>query len=229
MGRAASGPRNDLVAMFPMQPLNPVLHAAYASALQPPIGRRDPLPPHVRQEVMELLQQRATVAAADLDLVDRKLVAALWWYVLRPDEIARRFLRYHRIRRPIAIAHATLVIAALGEAGYPVHAGVPTYRLPATPSDPPEVRGQRRDAIVWASAAYWARYATRRYVSFADRRGWMPRVIQHDESGTMHPEQRAALTLGPVRDATGTEHDYVRRHTRLLVLVRADGAAGEAA
>jgi hypothetical protein len=87
-------------------------------------------------------------------------------------------------------------------------------------SDPPEVRGQRRDAIVWASAAYWVTHATRRYVSFADRRGWMPHVIQYNESGTMHPEQLAALTLGPVRDLIGERHNHVRRNTRLLLLVR---------
>jgi hypothetical protein len=209
--------------MIPLRPLNPLLHPAYTAVLEPPIGRRDTLPPDVRASVRSLLERRNSADEAALDAIDRELVATLWWHALRPDTIARRVLQAHHIprRRPLSVEQATLIVAALGEAGYPVHFGVPEYRLPFRPPSPPPVRGPERDDIVWAAARYWAARAGHRYISFGDRRGWLPRPVQYDESGTLHPLQRASLTLGPVTDWTGTSHDYVRAHTRLLLLVEA--------
>lgn len=51
----------------------------------------------------------------------------------------------------------------------------------------------------------------------------MPRDVQVDEPGSMHPQQKAALTLGPADDIRN--HDYMRRHTRLLLRVRGEGGA----
>jgi len=206
---------------LPLRPLNPLLHPAYAAVLEPAIGRRDVLPANVRASVRALMEQRNSAAEADLDRIDRELVASLWWYALRPDAIARRVLQAHHIarRRPLSMTAAALIVAALGEAGYPIQLGVPEYRLPFRPAYPPPVRGPERDAIVWAAARYWAARAGHRYISFGDRRGWLPRPVQYDQSGTLHPLQRASLTLGPVTDLTGTSHDYVREHTRLLLLV----------
>jgi hypothetical protein len=198
----------------PLQPLNPTLHVAYAPRLA---------------LVPDLVARRNTCPETDLDLLDREIVARMWWHVVHPDEIARATLRYHRWRSPLTIEQATVVLAAIAEAGYPINGnGAPDYEhVPHTHDylDLCPVRGAERDRVLWAAARYWATAAARHitYVSLGDARGMIPRPVQYDQPGSMHPMQRASLTLGPERDR-GDEcdsHGYMRRHTRRLVLVRA--------
>lgn len=213
-----------------MVPLNPRLHPAYVRVLWPEPGKRDPLPPDVREEVDALLRKADTCPEEELEAVYAQIVSATWWYALRPDEIARRTIQHHglpRPGRPMTVAQAALVLAAIGEAGYPITGnGAPDYAWETRQrcGDPwlecPVLWGPERTAVIWAAAEYWARMAAEplTYVSLGDCRGYLPRPVQYDQPGTMHPSQRAALTLGPWSEREA--HDYVRRHTRLLLLVR---------
>jgi len=104
--------------------------AVYAAALfwRPGDGA-DPLPATIRTQVAALLAERDSAAEADIDAIDRKLVDATYYYVLRPDEIARRVIAsQHLPPRVLTVAQATLVLAALGESGYPITGnGAPDY------------------------------------------------------------------------------------------------------
>lgn len=215
---------------IPLRPLSPRMHARYAPVLWPSADGTDPLPPDVRTRVTALVAELDSAAEERIDPIEREIVAATYWYALRPDEIARDVLQLHRWRSPLSVAQATLVLAAIGEAGYPIHGnGAPTYLWsPYGGSDPdlasPPTRGEERDRVIWSAAEYWARAASRHltYVSLGDCRGYLPRPVQYDQPGSMHPQQRAALTFGPLRDR-GDEcdsHAYMRRHTRRLILVR---------
>lgn len=206
-----------MTTIQPLQPLNPMLHGAYAPLLDEA--------PAVRDAVRDLVRQRATAPDADLDVIDRAIVARSYWYVLRPDEIARQTLRAQHLptRGPLMIAQATIVLAAIAEAGYPIAGnGAPEYADACV--DPP-VRGAERDRVIWAAAQYWAEAASRplTYISLGDDRGYLPRPVQLDQPGGMDPKQRAALTLGPWADRGDqcNSHGYMRRHTRRLLLVRA--------
>lgn len=68
------------------------------------------------------------------------------------------------------------------------------------------------DGLIWD-------YMRRTIIRFGDCRGYLPRPVQHDSPGEMHPMQRAALTLGPHSADTAAKR-YVRQHTRRLILVR---------
>jgi hypothetical protein len=216
----------------PLHPLNPLLHAEYVAALTPVAGERDPLPPHLRATVAALVARRNVAPEAELDAIDREIVDAMYWYALRPDDIARRTLDHHgwSRRHPLMLEQATVILAAIGEAGYPITGnGAPDYDDSIQHSGRwqewhPPVRGPERDRVLWAAARYWAEAASRHltYVSLGDCRGFLPRPVQYDQPAGMHPQQQAALTLGPARDR-GDEcgsHDYMRRHTRLLLLIR---------
>lgn len=206
--------------MIFLTPLNPTMHADYVAALDDP-GR---LPGYVRARALDLLARRNVVSEDEVDAVDRELVDLLYWYVVRPDDVARRVLDLHgwSRRHPLTVEQATTVLAAIGEAGYPIAGnGAPEY---PDPIQRPPVRGLERDCVVWAAARYWAEAAARRlmYVSLGDCRGFLPRAVQYDQPGSVHPMQRAALTFGPARGDSGS-HDYVRRHCRLLLRVAPDG------
>lgn len=214
----------------PLHPLNPILHRLYGEALdQARVRGRDLLPKAVREAVSGLLAERNTAPEARVDAIDREIAGRMSWYVLRPNEIARDVMRHHNIlprRGAITIDQATLILAALGEAGYPIAGnGAPEY---AEHAAYPPVRGPERDRVIWAAARYWAEAASRHltYVSLGDCRGYMPRAVQYDEPGRLNPSQRAALTFGPASDR-GDECDsagYMRRHTRRLLLVAPDQA-----
>lgn len=217
------------IEVQPLRPLDPTLHPAYTAVLFPAGAGRDPLPPEERQAVTALLERRNVCEEADVAVIDAQIVARLWWYALRPDEIARRVIEYHglpRPGRPITISQATLILAALGEAGYPITGnGAPDYdRDWGDPEWVPPVRGEERHRVIWAAAEYWARLASQplTYVSLGDCRGFLPRPVQYDQPGSMNPMQRAALTFGPWADRGNScdSHGYMRRHTRLLLLVR---------
>jgi hypothetical protein len=134
----------------------------------------------------------------------------------------------------LTIDQAALVLAAIAEAGYPITGnGAPDYgEVPNTGApdylDLYPVRGDERDRVLWEAARYWAKMASRHltYVSLGDERGFLPRPVQHDQPGSMHPSQKAALTFGPEADR-GDEcdsHGYMRRHARRLILVRGEEA-----
>lgn len=206
-----------------LRALSPLLHAAYVPILQP-TGRtgRDPLRPEERAELDALLARRDTERdESALDVIDRTIVARTWWYAIQPDEVARAVLRTHGWRSPLTVEQATLVVLAIAEAGYPIVGnGAPDYDYDSPDSELPPVRGEARQRVLPAAAAHWARMASQRitYVSFGDARGYMPRAVQYDEPGSMHPGQRSALCLGPAEDRRS--HEYMRRHTRRLLLVR---------
>lgn len=216
-----------MITPTPLKPLNPTLHAAYVRALDwhpDAPGAQDPLPAFVRGTVKQLVARRNEAAEADLDRIDRDLVAVMHYYVLRPDEIARDVLRLHGWRSPLTIDQATVMIAAIGEAGYPVACnGAPEHER-AQWDDPDPVRGPERDRVIWAASRYWAEMASRHltYVSLGDSRGYCGRAVQYDQPGSVHPQQKASLTLGPLADRSDQcdSHGYMRRHTRRLVLVR---------
>lgn len=196
-----------------IRPLNPVLHSAYADK--------------IKESVPSLLTRRAEAREDDLDLIDREIVARLWHQVLRPDEIAKSVLSdLNEGTEIVTVYQAALIVAALGEAGYPITGnGAPDYSdLPRTTDgyDLLPVRGRERSKILSDAAFYWANKATRpiTYVSFGDCRGYMPRGVQYDQPGSMHPQQQASLTLGPYRGPSC--NDYMKSHTRLLLLVRPD-------
>ena len=207
----------------PLRPLNPTLHSAYTEALFHSSAR---VPSAVLAGARALVERRNTAPEDEIERLDARIVEALWWYVLRPDEIARSTLRHHGWsgRRPLSIDQATVVLAAIGEAGYPIVGnGAPDFDMA-----PPPTCGAERDRVLWAAAKHWATVAASRshtYVSLGDARGYLPRPVQYDQPGSMDPTQRAALTLGPLVDRSRETrpHDYMRRHTRLLLLVR--GAA----
>lgn len=217
---------------IPLKPLNPIMHARYTPVLFPSPSERDPLPAGIRAEVGELLVRRATTAEGELDAVDAAIVERTFWFALRPDEIARDVLRLHGWRSPLTVEQAAVVIAACGEAGYPITGnGAPDFGgwgpggVWAYPDHLP-LRGEERNRVVWAAAKHWAQMASEHltYVSLGDSRGFLPRAVQYDEPGRMHPMQRAALTFGPLADR-GDEcdsHGYMRRHTRRLILVAAE-------
>lgn len=204
-----------------LKPLNPLLHADYSAALSEP----HKLPAHVHQRVAELLGRRNTAPEEEIDKLDRELIASTWWYVIRPDEIAQRTIAHHNLPSPLTIDQATLVLAAIGEAGYPINGnGAPDYDRGYW-EDPDPVRGPERDRVIWSAARYWATAASRHltYVSLGDCRGYCPRAVQYDQPGSMNPSQQAVLTLGPYadRDDECDSHGYMSRHTRLLLLVTA--------
>lgn len=211
-----------------LHPLNPLLHAAYTPVVGwHPSEGNDPLPAEVRSRVRELLVGRGAAPEDLLDAIDREIVSLTWWYALRPDEIARATIAWQRLpSRVLSIEQATIVLAALGEAGYPLGGNsAPDYER--TSYDAPDpVRGPERDGVIWAAARHWAEMASRHatYVSLGDSRGFCPRAVQYDQPGSMHPGQQAALTFGPASDR-GDEcnsHGYMRRHTRRLLLVRSE-------
>lgn len=193
----------------PLKPLNPILHASYAAALH----ADDLLPPTVRDRVNALVAERNT--AQDTDAIDRELASLLCWYALRPDEIVGRIMLAHGSKEPLTVAQATVILAALGEAGYPITGnGAPDYR---DSREAPPVRGAERDRVIWAAASHWAQMASRTYVSLGDCRGFCPRAVQYDQPGSIHPTQLAAVTFGPEAEC----HKHMLRHTRRLILVRA--------
>lgn len=205
-----------------MHPLNPTLHARYAPVLYP--AGRDPLPPAERQELGELLARRSAAPEDEIDAIDRAIVARTWWYALQPDEIARDVMHDRGWRSPLTVEQATTVLLAIAEAGYPIIGnGAPEYDYGSPDAELPPVRGEARERVLSAAAAYWARRATQHitYVSLGDARGYQPRPVQYDQPGSMHPGQRSALTLGPASDRRS--HEYMRRHARRLVLVRDEG------
>ena len=203
----------------PLQPCRPLTHPAYAAA----IDGRAWLPPKTRDVMRELILARNSADESKIDAIDAGLTEALYWYAIRPDEIARDVLRLHGWRSPLTIEQATVVLAAIAEAGYPITGnGAPDY---GHGTIIPPIAGPERDRILWAAADYWARAASRHitYISLGDCRGELCRSTQYDQPGSMAPTQRASLTLGPERDR-GDEcgsHAYMRRHTRRLILVRA--------
>lgn len=203
----------------PLRPLNPTLHSAYTEAL---FHSGAGVPPAVLAAARALVERRNTAPEDEIERLDARIVETLWWYVLRPDEIARSTLRHHgwSVRHPLSIDQATVVLAAIGEAGYPITGnGAADFE-----TAPPPTRGAQRDRVLWAAAKHWATVAASRshtYVSLGDARGYLPRPVQYDQPGSMDPAQLAALTFGPAADRgdeCGT-HDYMRRHTRLLLLV----------
>lgn len=221
----------------PLKPLNPITHARYTPALFPASDTRDPLPSSVRAEVSRALEARASHYEDVVDVIDAHIVDLVWPYALRPDEIARDVLRVRKWSSPLTIDQATVVLAAIGEAGYPIAGnGAPDYghwdaRGSWVAPEYQPVRGDERDRVVWAAAKHWAQMASRpiTYVSLGDCRGYCARPVQYDNPGSMHPGQRAALTFGPLADR-GDEcdsHGYMRRHARRLILVAAEMAAEE--
>jgi hypothetical protein len=195
-----------------LHPLSPLMHPAYIAAMQ------SDLPEELSAEVRDLVSRRNTVPEDEIESIDGQLVARLYWYALRPDEIAARVMARHHLRSPVSVEDATLILAALGEAGYPIHGnGAPDY-AGRRPRDPAPVSGAERAQVIWSAAQYWASAAADgRYISLGDCRGYLPRPVQHDSPGQMHPMQRAALTLGPTHREGAS---YMRAHTRRLVLVR---------
>ncbi len=200
---------------MPLRPLNPMLHASYTDAL---FGSGAAIPEKVRTQVRDYLALRNTAPEDEIERIDAQIVDALWWYVLRPDDIARRTLQYRgwSVRRILSISQATVVIAALAEDGYPICGG----GAPDVDVRPQPVSGYERERVLWQAAEYWARMAAEpaTYVSFGDARGYMPRAVQYDEPGTVHQLQMAALTFGPASDLPN-KRALMRRHTRLLLRV----------
>jgi hypothetical protein len=196
-------------------PLNPLINRHYAAVMRTGIS-------HIRGEVDALVAARSSCPEEEIDRIDRRLVAMTWWYAVRPEEIAKETLAVHGWRAPrLTVDQATLVLAAIGEAGYPITGnGAPDYAVPGD-QDLPPVRGAERDRVIWDAARYWAEMAAKplSYVSLGDCRGYTPRTVQYDSPGGLHPAQQAALTLGSV-DGDTSSHSYVRRHTRRLLLVR---------
>lgn len=202
-----------------LRPLYPLLHAAYAAVLHP--TDKDPLPAAARLELDQLLARRNSAPEEEIDAIERAIVARTWWYAVQPDQVARDVLRHRGWRAPLTVERATVVLLAIAEAGYPITGnGAPDYAHDA--GDPP-VRGEERQRVLTAAARYWAEMATRHitYVSLGDARGYLPRPVQFDNPGSMHPGQRAALTLGPASDTRS--HVYMRTHALRLLLVRDGG------
>jgi hypothetical protein len=206
--------------------LNPLTHPAYTAVLYPVPGRKDPLARDVRETVDALLRRVNTCPEDEVEQTLAEIVEHTWWYALRPDEIARKTIQHYRLPRPgtpMTVSQAALVLAAVAEAGYPITGnGAPDY--PHGRYRYPPISGAERKEVLWAAAEYWARVAALplTYVSLGDCRGFLPRPVQYDQPGGMHPAQRAALTFGPWADR-GDEcnsHAFMRRHTRLLLLVR---------
>lgn len=205
-----------------LQPLNPLTHPAYSDVLTMHAEAAANIPPAVAAQARALVEERNATSEARLPHIDAAIVELLYWYVLRPDDIARSTLRYYgwSTRHPLSIDQATVVLAAIGEAGYPIGGnGAPDFAVRPQPTC-----GAERDRVLWAAAKYWATAASQSltYVSLGDARGYLPRPVQYDQPGSMDPAQLAALTFGPAADRgdeCGT-HDYMRRHTRLLLLVR---------
>lgn len=202
----------------PLHPCNPMLHAAYVPLLDP-----DPpatVPADVLARVRELTARRNTAPEDELDAIDTELVGRTYWYVLRPDEIARAIIGS---RWRVSVEEATRILAACGEAGYDIAGnGAPehAHRYPGDYGYPEyaPVRGAARDVVIWSAAEYWARMATQHtYISLGDCHGFLPRPVQYDQPGEMHPVQQAALTFGPEPSV------YMRRHTRRLLVVRPGG------
>lgn len=207
-----------------LHPLNPFLNPAYAMAIawRPGDEDDDPLPSEARASVDALVARRLTTPEDEIYAIDQELVSLMWWYVLRPDEIVEATIRHHNFAEPLTVDQATVVFAALGEAGFPIWGnGAPDYDR-ISDADAP-VRGEERDRVIWAAARYWAEMSSKHitYVSLGDSRGFCPRAVQYDNPGSMHPSQQAAVTFGPASDADDEcdSHGYMRRHTRRLVLV----------
>lgn len=203
---------------WPLAPLNPVTHPVYAESLVTQDGRG--LPSETRSAVLALLAQRNSCAEGEVAEVDARIVAATYWYVLRCDDIVRSAMKARgwSVRHAITPEQAKVLIAALGEAGYPIASnGAPTYD---PPRKYPPTSGEERDRVLWAAAEHWAKTAQDMYVSFGDARGLLPRDVQYDWPGSMHPRQQAAVTFGPAR-ARPEEPAYMRTHTRLLLRVAA--------
>lgn len=197
----------DAYARADLRPCNPMLHAAYTPLLDPDGLRR--LPGGEAAALRALYARRAMAPEQDLCAIDAEIVGRSYWYVLRPDEIARAIVGR---RWRVGVAEATRILAACGEAGYDIAGnGAPQYEGPYLPT-----RGVDRDRLIWEAAHYWARAVTAdiTYISLGDCRGYLPRPVQYDQPGCMNPRQHAALTLGPAGDA------YARQHTRRLLVVR---------
>lgn len=204
----------------PLRPCNPSLHAAYTRMLDDGSS----LPPALQESIRTLVQRSITASEEEAVEMEAEIVDRTYWYVLRPDQIARAIVgRRWRIRE----WEAARILAACGEAGYDIRAPIPQH--PHTRYLP--TRGATRDQIIWESAEYWAAAAARdryQYVSLGDCRGYLPRPVQHDMPGSMAPEQQAAITFGPASGEQAAA--YMRRHTRRLFLVEraaADGTSTE--
>jgi len=189
--------------------LDPLTHPAYATAAR-----------ELDDSMRALVARRASTpedATGAIAALDAEIVGRAYWYVLRPDEIAREIIG---LRRRISVAEATRILLACGEAGYDIAGnGGPDHalRYPGRHGYPEyaPTRGAERDEVLWAAAEWWAHFATRpiTYISLGDHRGYLPRPVQYDQPGSMHPRQRAALTIGPEPDV------YMRQHTRRLLVV----------
>lgn len=147
-----------------IRPLSPLMHPAYLAAMQ------GDLPEEVSAEVRDLVSRRNTAPDDEIESIDGQLVDRLYWYALHPDEIAARVMARHHLRSPVSVEDATLILAALGEAGYPIHGnGAPDY-AGRRPRDPAPVSGAERAQVIWSAAQYWASVAAEgRYVSLGDR------------------------------------------------------------
>lgn len=201
--------------------MNPLIHSCYA--------------PRLTELVPDLVALRSSCREDEIDMIDRRIVAATWWLVLQPDNLARKILETQRwsVRHPISVAQAAFIILALGEAGFPITGnGAPDYPDDEVPYDLElgslyPVRGSVRDRTLMEAARYWALMASKSYtyVSFGSSQGFTPRPVQYDQPGSMNPSQQASLTFGPLADRNDEcdTHSYIRRHTRLLILVRPRG------
>lgn len=190
----------------PLRPCNPLLHAAYTPLLDDD-GQRL-VPADVATVVRALTVRRNVAPEEKVEAIDAEIVGRTYWYVLRPDEIARAIIGR---RWRVSMDEAARILAACGEAGYDITGnGAPWHAEPYLPT-----RGAARDTLIWSAADYWARAATEHitYISLGDSRGFLPRPVQYDEPGGMHPGQHAALTFGP------EPSEYMRRHTRRLLVV----------
>lgn len=204
-----------------MKELNPMLHPLYLRGIRNEVF----LPKHVQELVTKLVACRRDCSEDEIDMIDRQIVAKLSWYVLHPDELAKSAMRVHGLlgRRVLSMEEAAKIILAIGEAGYPITGnGAPDYGWKDEEFSP--VRGPDRERVLSEAARYWAKEASIHctYISFGDHRGYMPRSVQYDQPGSMNPNQQAALTFGPACDRGGetNPHGYMRKHTRLLLLVR---------
>lgn len=147
---------------IPLKPLNPILNANYSRVIDwHASDGKDPLPPEVRMKVNQLIDARNCAAEDELDAIDRQLVAEMFYFVLRPNEIAKATIAHHQFGQVLTIEQATIVLAAIAEQGYPITGnGAPDYdRKSLDDLDP--VRGEERDRVIWEAARYWASFASR--------------------------------------------------------------------
>jgi len=206
----------------PLKPLNPFLHAAYTPWIG---GSENKIPdPEEAERLRALVERASSCPEEEIDKVHCEIVDLLWWYAVQPNVIAEAVLRRYGWRSPLTVDQAATVVAALGEAGFPVWGnGAPDFDYRAGPT----CRGEERERVIWGAAYHWANMAAGKgqgvpvYISFGDARGYVPRPVQYDMPGAVHPMQRAALTLGPVGHADST--NYMRSKTECMLLVARKG------